>query len=179
MPHLHPPWWAQAPSRAGQEVPRCRAPEDVGGTGRPGTTRSQADCKLPALLYCPGWVGAGVDRERGMALGFKLRREWSPQLESLQEPPSPHPLPRAPTLFCVISQLPQPLSLPSASSHLPSPCPAWWLPTAPYPPLSNSYLLTPACPSLSYFRFPWLPQRTLGSVTPAPPHLLALRAHTQ
>lgn len=52
VPHLHPPWWAQAPSRAGQEVPGGRTPEDAGGTGRPGTTRSQ----VPGRLQTTGFI---------------------------------------------------------------------------------------------------------------------------
>ena len=186
MPHLHPPWWAQAPSRAGQEVPGGRAPEDAGGTGRPGTTRPQVPGRLrtTCFIVLPWWGGWALGvRGRGGGGGWRsvsrARREWSPWLESLQEPPFPHPLQRAPTLFWVISQPPQPLHLPSASSHLPSPWPAWLLLKAPHPPLSDFYLLNPPCPRLSYFRFTWLPQWTLGSLTPAPPHLLPLRAQAQ
>lgn len=39
VPHIHPPWWAQAPSRAGQEVPEAwlqRMQEGLGDLGLPG-----------------------------------------------------------------------------------------------------------------------------------------------
>ena len=114
-----------------------------------------------------------------MELGFKREERMVTPAGIPPGAPFPPPSPKSPRLVLCNLTAPTTSGLSSASSHLPSPWLAWWLPTAPYPPLSDSYLLTPACPSLSYFRFIWLRQWTLGSLTPAPPHLLPLRAHTQ
>lgn len=96
-------------------------------------------------------------------------------------PGAPFPLPSPKSPCLVLCNLTARTTSAPLFSLLPPAFPMAGLaaPDSSIPTAVDSYLLTPSCPSLSYFRFIWLPQWTLGSLNPAPPHLLPLRARTQ
>lgn len=125
------------PSRAGQEVLEAwlqRMQEDW-ETWDYQAPRFQVDCKLPALLFCPGGGVEGGARW-GMVLGFKSKGEnGHPFGLNPSRSPFPPPSPKNPHLvlgnltahnLCTSLQ-----PLPTCSSQWP----AWLLLKAPHPPV--------------------------------------------